>query len=178
MSFLIKRSCVLLLALPLLAVADPVTVTTHSTGTHSTTDSSLGTTNSMLTVLGLDPLTSTAPLPYALTLTSTFDTDALPSAESFWAQANGNVVIDFRIGSQAYHYGGPATSLAHLAAQSANVEEYSHTIFLDTPNYRYGFVHELLGPSGSMGKYNPLAPLALPRLLLRRARRMRLAEGS
>jgi hypothetical protein len=87
-------------------------------------------------------------------------------------------VIDFRIGSQAYHYAGPATSLAHLAAQSANVEEYSHTIFLDTPNCRYGFVYELLGPSGSMGKYNPLAALALPWLLLRRARRMRLAEGS
>jgi hypothetical protein len=94
----------LLLALPLVAVADPVTVTTRSTGTQITNESSLGTTNSMLNVLGLNPLTSTAPLPYELTLTSTFDTDAMPSPESFWAQAYADVVIDFRIGTQAYHY--------------------------------------------------------------------------
>jgi hypothetical protein len=159
MSIPIKRFCVLLLALPLTAVAEPVTVTTHSTGVHRTNDASLGATNSLLNVLGLDPLTSTAPLPYALTLTSTFDTDAMPSPESFWAQAYGAVVIDFRIGTQAYRYAGPTSSTAYLAAQSANVEEYSHTVWLDTPNYRYGFVHDLRAPSGSLGQYNPLAPL-------------------
>lgn len=159
MSSLIKRSCMLLLALPLVAVADPVTVTTRSTGTQITNESSLGTTNSMLNVLGLNPLTSTAPLPYELTLTSTFDTDAMPSPESYWAQAYADVVIDFRIGTQAYHYAGPANSVAHLAAQSADVAEYSHTIWLDTPNYRYGFVQDMRGTPGSLGRFNPLAPL-------------------
>jgi hypothetical protein len=159
MPILIKPCCTLLLALPLVAIADPVTVTTRSTGTHITNDSSLGGTNSMLNVLALDPLTSTAPLPYELTLTSTFDTDTMPSPESFWAQAYADVVIDFRIGTQAYHYAGPANSIAHLAAQSANVEEYSHTIWLETPNYYYGFTHDMLAPSGSLGQYNPLAPL-------------------
>lgn len=159
MSFLIKRSCIILLALPLVAVADPVTVTTRSTGIHSTNADSLGTTNSMLNVLGLDPLTSTAPFPYELTLTSTFDTNAMPSPESFWAQAIGDVVIDFRIGTQVYHFAGPANSIAHLAAQSVNVEEYSHTIWLETPNYFHGFGHAMLGPAGSMGEFNPLAPL-------------------
>lgn len=128
MSIPIKRSCALLLAFPLIAVAAPVAVTTHSTGVHRTNDYSLGATDSLLNVLGLDPLTSTAPVPYALTLTSTFDTDALPSPESFLAQADGDVVIDFRIGSQAYHYAGPANSTAYLAAQSANVEEYSPAV--------------------------------------------------
>lgn len=159
MSFLIKRSCMLLLALPLLAVAEPVTVTSHSTGIHRTDDATLGTTNSMLNVLGLDPLPSTAPLPYALTLTSTFDTDTMPSTESFWAQAIGEVVVDFRIGAQVYHYAGPANSIAHLAAQSVGAEEYSHTIWLETPNYYHGFGHAMLGPAGSMGEFNPLAPL-------------------
>lgn len=159
MSFLVKRSCMLLLALPLLAVAAPVAVTTHSTGIHATNADSLGTTNSMLNVLGLEPLPSTAPLPYALTLTSTFDTEIMPSPESFWAQAIGDVVIDFRIGTQAYHHAGPANSISHLAAQSVNVEEYSHTIWLETPNYYYVFGHAMSGPAGSMGKFNPLAPL-------------------
>lgn len=159
MSVVMKRSWTLLLALPLCAVAAPVAVTTHSTGIHGTSADSLGTTNSMLNVLGLEPLTSTAPLPYALTLTSTFDTDAMPSPESFWAQAIGDVVIDFRIGTQAYHYAGPANSISHLAAQSVNVEEYSHTIWLETPNYYHGFGHAMFGPAGSMGEFNPLAPL-------------------
>jgi hypothetical protein len=159
MSVLVKRYCMLLLALPLLAVAAPVAVTTHSTGIHATNADSLGTTNSMLNVLGLEPLTSTAPLPYALTLTSTFDTDAMPSPESFWAQAIGDVVIDFRIGAQAYHYAGPANSISHLAAQSVNVEEYSHTVWLETPNYYHGFGHAMFGPAGSLGEFNPLAPL-------------------
>lgn len=159
MSLLRKRICMLLLALPLAAFAGPVTVTTHSTGINGENDYSLGTTNSMLNVLGLEPLTSTAPLPYELTLTSTFDTDTMPSPESFWAEAYGDVVIDFRIGTQVYHYAGPANSIAHLAAQSASVEEYSHTIWLETPNYYFGFVHDMLGAPGSMGQFNPLAPL-------------------
>jgi hypothetical protein len=159
MSILIKRSCAFLLALPLAAAAAPVAVTTLSTGVHHTNEATPGATNSLLNVLGLDPLTSTAPVPYALTLTSTFDTDALPSPQSFWAQAYGDVVIDFRIGTQDYHYAGPASSTAYLAAQSADVEEYSHTVWLDTPNYRYGFVHDMRGPSGSLGEYDPLAPL-------------------
>ena len=159
MSVLVKRSCMLLIALPLLAAAVRVAVMTHSTRIHGTNADSLGTTNSMLNVLGLEPLTSTAPLPYELTLMSTFDTGAMPSPESFWAQAIGDVVIDFRIGMQAYHYAGPANSISHLAAQSVNVEEYSHTIWLETPNYYHGFGHAMFGPAGSMGEFNPLAPL-------------------
>lgn len=159
MSFLLKCSCVLLLALPTIAVADPVSVTTRSTGIHSTNADSLGATNSMLSVLGLEPLGSTAALPYALMLTSTFDTSAMPSPESFWAQAIGDVVIDFRIGAQVYRHAGPANSVSHLAAQPTNSEEYSHTIWLETPNYYHGFSHTMLGPAGSMGQFNPLAPL-------------------
>lgn len=58
MAVAMKRSCMLLLALPLCAVAAPVAVTTHSTGIHGTNADSLGTTNSMLNVLGLEPRAS------------------------------------------------------------------------------------------------------------------------
>lgn len=159
MTSLIKRSCMLLLALPLPAVAEPVTVTTRSTGLHNVQDQTLGATNAVLNVLGLEPVDAPASLPYALTLTSTFDPDAMPSPQSFWAHADGDVVIDFRLGAQEYHYAGPATSTAHLAAQSALVEEYGHTISLAAPNYSYGFGHGMTGPPGSLGQYNPLAPL-------------------
>ena len=158
MSFLRKCSGMLLLALPLAAVAVPVTVTTHSTGIHQVNDASIGATYSLLNVLGLEPPTSAARLPYALTLESTFDTDIMARPGSFQGQAYDDVVIDFRIGTQAYHYAGPAYSMAHLGFQSANVEELGHTIFIDTPNYRYGFVHELLGAPGSLREYDPQAP--------------------
>jgi hypothetical protein len=160
MPLLIRRTCIFLLALPLAALADPVTVTTHSSGTIIVNDSSIGEAGSVLIVLGLNPLTNTAPLPYELTLTSTFDTDTMVPPDGFWAHDyGGDVVIDFHIGTQVYHYAGPANSTVNLTAQSANVEEYSQLVWFDTPYYSFGFYHQLLGPPGSMGFYKPLNPL-------------------
>jgi hypothetical protein len=156
----LKRSCILLLAVPIAVLAEPVSVTTHSAGTIILNSVSLGDAFSIMNVLGLDPPTTAGPLPYELTLKSNFDTDTLVSPEAFWAYSNGaDVEIDFHIGTQIYHYTGPANSTVNLYAQSANVEEYGHTIGFDTPGYAFGFHHQLLGPPGSMGLYNPLAPL-------------------
>lgn len=147
----LKRCCMLLLALPLAALADPVTVITHSTGTALPNDTVLNT-------LGLNPSTATEPLPYELTLRSTFDTDT--TIPGFWARNEASdVVIDFHIGDQAYHYDGIAHSTANLYGQSANVEEYNHSIGFETPTLNWGFNHKLLGPTGSMGQEAPLAPL-------------------
>ncbi|MCC6071845.1 PEP-CTERM sorting domain-containing protein [Massilia sp. GCM10020059] len=148
-----QRSCMLLLALPFAALADPVTVTTHSTGTSHTNDTVLNT-------LGLNPSTTTEPLPYELTLRSTFDRDTTTPRPGFWAWNDASeVVIDFRIGDQAYHYDGTAKSNANLSAQSVNVEEYGHGVWFETPYLVWGFHHQLLGPTGSMGFEAPLAPL-------------------
>jgi hypothetical protein len=156
----INRSCVLLLAVPIVALAKPVAVTTHSAGTIVLNSVSLGQASSVMNVLGLNPLTTTGPVPYELTLHSGFDTDTMIRPDDFWAHDyGGDVVIDYRIGTQVYHYAGRANSTVNLYAQSANVEEYGHRIWLDTPNYSLGFYHSLLGPSGSMGIDNPLAPL-------------------
>jgi hypothetical protein len=156
MPILNQRCCALLLALPVAALAAPVSVVTHSTGTSSTD-------NTILSALGLDSLTSTAPLPYELTLSSTFDPDANPPTSNAWAyDYGGEVAIDFRIGSQVYHYDGPANSAANL--QSGSLDTYEHHIWFDTPgpptaNYSVHFYHTLAGLPGSMGLGGPLTPL-------------------
>jgi hypothetical protein len=153
MSILIRFLSILLLALPLSASAELVTVTTRSTGLANPNDA-------VLTNLGLNPVGMTGPQAYELTLRSTFDTATVPP-ESFWAYSYGkDVEIDFRFGAQVYHYAGPADSIANLSAQSANVEEYGHRIAFYEPNYSYGFFNEIHGPTGSLGQFNPLAPLA------------------
>jgi hypothetical protein len=156
MSILIKRSCTLLLALPIAALADPVTVTTHSTGTSNTD-------NTILSALGLNSVTTTEPLPYDLTLSSTFDPDTNPSPSNAWAyDYGGDVAVDFRIGSQVYHYGGAANSTANL--QSGSLDRYEHHIWFNTvgppdSSYALHFYHTLAGLPGTMGVGGPLDPL-------------------
>jgi hypothetical protein len=151
MSTLIKRSCMLLFALPVAALAGPVTVTTYSSGASNTDDA-------ILYALGLNPIPDATPFtrfPYDLTLSSTFD-----SASDFWTFSDDrDVVIDLRIGGQVYHYTGPADSTANLTAESVNVEYYAHRISFEMAGLSIGFSHEFRGPPGSMGNIAPLAPL-------------------
>lgn len=147
-----------LLALPVAALADPVTVTTHSTGTTIAD-------NTILSALGLSSVTTTVPLPYKLTLSSTFDPDSSPSTSDFWAfDYGGEVVLDFRIGSQVYHHDGTANSSANRPPQSSNWDSYDHHIWFDTEgpptaNYTVHFYNTLYGLPGSMGLAGPLTPL-------------------
>ena len=155
MPSLIKCSCILLLGLPAAALADPVAVTTHSTGT-SNVDSTI------LFALGLDNVTTTPFLPFEMMLTSTFDPNAIPSN---WAYNNGGEVeIDFRIGDQVYHYGGRADSSVNFYDQSSSFDAYGHYISFSTPgprdsSYIVRFSHTLYYLPDNPGATGPLSPL-------------------
>lgn len=154
---LIKRSSMLLLALPVAAVADPVAVISHSIGTSTVN-------NAILNALGLDSVTTTDPLPYELTLSSSFDPDANPSTSEYAKNDGGKAVIDFHIGSQYFHRDGIAYSSAHRYAQSLNIDSYEHYIQFYTDGapansgYSLVFDHTLFGLPGSMGASGPLTP--------------------
>jgi hypothetical protein len=154
MSISIKRNCLLLLALPGIALADPRPVTTHSIGTSHID-------NTVLSVLGLANLTTTTALPFELTLTSTFGPNTIPS---FWAfNDGGEVAIDFRIGSQAFRYEGSATSSVNVYNQSPSTYAYSHYIRFDKQgpseaSYTVRFSHTLYYLPGSLGLSDPLMP--------------------
>lgn len=155
MSGVFKRYCMLLLALPVAALAEPVVVKTHSIGTSLVHNTVLG-------ALGLDSVESTVPIPFELTLTSTFLPGPLFSE---WAYNDGGEVeIDFSIGDQNFHYVGAANSSVNLYAHSLNYDSYNHYISFDTPgptssNYTLGFIHTLYSLPGSHGQNGPLAPL-------------------
>ena len=152
MSTLSKPCCMLLLALPIAALADPVRVTTHSSGMSSVDFT-------IMQSLGLNPEVS-GPLPYALTMSSTFEPGAPSSGPGFWAWNDASdVMVEFRIGDQRYHDEGTARSNANLYVMSGNIEEYGHRISMETPGLLYGFQNYMSGPPGSMGVEAPLAPL-------------------
>ena len=150
-----KRSCMILLGLPVVALADPVVVTTHSAGT-SDVDSTV------LFALGLNSATPAPLLPFELTLTSAFEPDAMPSNR---ADNNGGAVaIDFRIGDQIYHYGGSANSSVNRTGQSPSFDAYSHTILFNTPgppdaSYTVRFSHTLTYLPHNPESTGPLSPL-------------------
>lgn len=156
--FLVKRACMPFLALPVLAFAHPVVVITHSSGTSNADDTILW------RALGLNSATTTALLPYELTLVSTFDTDANPASSSGSAHADGDVVIDFHIGSQVFHYEGKAYSTVIRYAQSVGIDSYQHAIEFDTPgppasNFTIQFSHTLYYVPDDKQPGEPLAML-------------------
>lgn len=156
----IKRILLLLLAAPLALMAAPVTVTTHSAGIIDLNSVSLGYAYSVMNVLGLEPPTTTGPLPYELTIEANFDTDTMVSPQAFWAYSyGGDVAVAFKIGTQAYHFAGPGNSTVNLYDQSVYVADYGHSVWFETPDDIYGFYHHLLGPPASLGIFNPLAAL-------------------
>lgn len=157
MPSLIERSCLLLLALPALAVADPFTVVTHSTGIASVNPT-------VLYALGQDESPAEYELPYELTLTSTFDwNDPLPARDDSASQYDAEVTVDFRMGDLDYHYAGRGWSTVSLYTPSSlGGDAYWHETWI-VPNpgsYGYSFNVEqaLRGPAGSMGPGGALTP--------------------
>jgi hypothetical protein len=131
----------LLSALPLAAVADPVTVITRSTGTADVDPL-------VLSQLGLDGATQADELPYELTMRSTFDPVASLPGRGEWAiDSHSEVVIDFRIGGMTYHYAGIASGNALLYTPFTGGDGYQHEVLLPTVHFR----QLALGPSGSFG---------------------------
>lgn len=162
----IKRSCILLFTLlaslsatlPAAALAAPlaapVAVITRSSGTTTANDT-------ILAALGLNSVPTTAPLPYALTLRSTFDAD---SGTGLVTDYGGDVVVDFQIGGQTFHYNGIGNSSAMRDSVSI-FDNYEQHIWFDTPgppnaNYTVHFYNKLHDLPGSMGQSGPLTPFA------------------
>ena len=150
----IRRGCMLLLTLPIVSLADPVSVTTHSSGDMTADET-------VMAVLGLGSLPSGATLPYALTFTSSFDPET--NRANWISHIDDKVTIDFRIGSQVYHYEGIAYSQAFRYDQSIHVDAYEHNVWLNTPgpsegDYLLRFSHTLYNlPRGETGT-RPLFP--------------------
>ena len=107
----IKRACLLLLTLPAVALAEPILVTTHASGTTM-----------------IDPALKV--YPYALTITSTFDTSkklnylTMPTETGVFYRVTDidpiPYVIDYRIGTQTYHYEGMGTGELSLHLLNAD----------------------------------------------------------
>lgn len=150
MNRLVTRAALVLSLLPAVALAEPVTVVTHSSGVAYINPSAL------------DGLQRTNPpnadeSPYELTLSSTFDWSGPLPARGEWAsQPDSQVVIDFTLGDLAYHYAGEGSSSAILSTQfGSDGDRYQHEIWLDPPGPGYGyalkFEQVLVGPSDSFG---------------------------
>ncbi|MBZ2209551.1 hypothetical protein [Massilia soli] len=144
---------VLLLALAGTAVAEPVTVTTRSTGTTAP-DATI------MMALGLKQVPATASLPYALTLTSHFDSDD-PWARDHGINEGGEVMVDFLIGGQAYHYKGSATSKVERTSVSV-FDSYQHRGWFDISapdaGFTVQFYNDVYYLPGSSGQAGPLTP--------------------
>lgn len=153
----IKHACLFLLAVPAAALAEPITVTTHSTGMASLNPT-------VLYALGWDLPSERLEEPYALTMSTTFDwTGPLPAREEWASQVDGQVEIDLRIGDFRYRYAGAEWSNAILyTPYSVGGDAYQHETWVNpTPDvygYSFNFTQVFLGPAGSMGPGGALAP--------------------
>ena len=144
---------------PLLAfagatLAEPVTVTTRSTGTTPPNDT-------IMMALGLSNVPPTQSLPYALTLTSNFDSDD-PWARDYGMSYGGQVLVDFLIGDLAYHYQGSATSRIERSSVSI-FDSYQHRAWFDIggapdAGFTVQFYNDLYYLPGSAGDAGPLTP--------------------
>jgi hypothetical protein len=155
----IKRSAVLLFALPVAALADPVTVTTHATGTTFIVD------KEVVLSLGLaypqtanpyDPLY----LPYDLTVTTTYDSDKALIRSDFASGYANPTVVDFRLGDQAFHYAGKSSGEARLDTTGGNDRFSSLVSGIEDGNFHGNsltFQINGAGPAGSLGAGDVLA---------------------
>lgn len=146
------------LALPAAALAAPVTVVTHSTGTAYVYPT-------VLFALGLEEFPEEEFLPYELTLTSTFDWNAPLPARDEGAWNYGAVAVDFRMGDLHYQYAGTETSHVNLYTPSylggdAYLQDVSANPNGSSYGYSFDFSHMLHSPAGSMGPGGALTPMA------------------
>lgn len=147
-----KRACLLLLALPAAALADPINVTSHSTGITSMVSQDL------------------KELPYELTITSTFDSATLfqfetetPTGVLYRMRSQSNVPfeIELRIGDETYHYSGLGSGeLFHEVPNTPEVlERFSHeiTIYYGREGASRRIGQTGMGPAGIFGEGGLLA---------------------
>jgi uncharacterized protein YodC (DUF2158 family) len=135
-------------------MADPVTVITHSTGTTRPDDT-------IMNAFGMHSVPATPELPYELTLTSTFDPKDT-WAYNYGYNYGGDVVVEFKIGDQVYHYEGGANSTVDRTSVSS-LDSYEHHIWFDTNSvpstgFTVHFYNALYYLPGGPGQEGPLTP--------------------
>ena len=151
----IKRCLILLVALPFAAAADPVSVTSRSTG--------MLTPSYAATFLGLPQ--SDSPLPYELTVRSIIDPNApgtdMVDNEQFGSRhviaIGSNLDIWLTIGTSSYHYSG--TGNTNLTTRQW--DQYQHFITFNPPeaigNVYFMIDNTLVAPRGTFADYDPLS---------------------
>lgn len=104
---LTKCLCMLALAMPLGALADPVAIVTRTSGTMTTNDTVMG-------WLGLAAPPGLAILPYELTIRTVMDPQApgFDGSRGYWVQQDNSAQLDvtLALGAQTYHYAGLGTA--------------------------------------------------------------------
>lgn len=155
MSHLTKSLCILLCALPLAALADPVTITTRSAGTIKLDAT-------VLQALGLDNTAQEGQLPYEVILRSTIDpAPAAPGYGQGVYELGSDTTVDFRVGTMSYHYAGAGLTDANLYNPFGHVDVYQHRITIVPPAafpYAIQLTNYGEGPLGSFGTGGALWP--------------------
>lgn len=146
-----KRACLLLLSMPALALANPIVVTTHSTGMTSMVNADL------------------KEVPYDITITSTFDSTKVREFEVPGAGAIDYrlmsteqipYVVELTIGGEKFRYEGMGSgSLFHVVPDTAGMlESYEHELRIDYPGGAYArYSVTGRGAAGSFGAGGLLA---------------------
>jgi hypothetical protein len=146
-----KRACLLLLAAPALALADPIVVTTRSAGTTEMVNADLKV------------------VPYEITITSTFDSakvcefdvpESTGIDHRLQTTAQIPYAIELTLGGEKFHYEGMGNGfLFYTVPDTAGmVERFKHEISVDWPGggySRYSVTGK--GPIGSFGERGLLA---------------------
>lgn len=141
----IKHCLALLLVLPIAAVANPVSVTTHSTGLVDPNPAVLGR-------LGIE--TPGSILPYDLTVRSVFDPDSAGylNLGDFAIQDEGDLDISLKLGSKAYHFAGQGWSNVRTYKVDDATDGYEHDITFSPPEtvgFDVSIWNRMIAPAGT-----------------------------
>lgn len=136
------------LAAPVAAVADVVTVTTHSTGLVDPNPI-------VLSTLGLsDP--GAGPIAFDLTLSATFDPSTpgfIDSSNNVYA-ASSNYSVSFQVGSQLYQYSGNSWSDVQVVNVGTEGQGYQQQVGFNPPTSTSNsitFTQWVAGPAAVIG---------------------------
>lgn len=141
-----KLLCGMLLALPLAALAEPLTVITRSSGMAYVNPT-------VLYYLLMDNTIEATELPYELTVRSIFDpVGKLPGRGESVSDGNSQVVVELIIGGMRYQYSGSARTSANVYTPFETGDAYAHRVELENLYFsQTGYAPTgTLGPGGAL----------------------------
>lgn len=144
----------ILLALPLTASAEPLAITTRTTGLADPNAIVLG-------HLDIDDYDfyQGPPLPYEMTVRSVFDPDEPGIVPDAWGRATDmstDVSVTFRIGDTVFSYSGEGRSTVQATAAG----NYFHDVGFRFGSYVLSLANTLQAPPGTLGP-DAFAPLEI-----------------